>query len=89
MLDLQEAPAPGPVPGDGSGEPDYYLEDARLTRFDASGEPHQRLDTPRLTHTPTMTSPALHGPRDGYWTARAGSGSPAATTAPWAQGATR
>ncbi|MEQ6918359.1 LPS export ABC transporter periplasmic protein LptC [Halomonas aquatica] len=52
LLDLQDAPLPGPVPGGASGEPDYYLENARLTRFDAKGQPHQRLDTPRLTHTP-------------------------------------
>ncbi|OHY97909.1 LPS export ABC transporter periplasmic protein LptC [Salinicola sp. MIT1003] len=34
------------------GEPDYYLEDARMTRFDAQGRAYQRLDTPRLVHTP-------------------------------------
>jgi len=51
LLDL-EPPVPGPVPGGEAGEPDYYLEDARLTRYDAQGRPHQRLVTPRLTHTP-------------------------------------
>jgi len=51
LLDL-EPPVPGPVPGGEAGEPDYYLEDARLTRFDAQGRPHQQLVTPRLTHTP-------------------------------------
>ncbi|WP_244179923.1 LPS export ABC transporter periplasmic protein LptC [Salinicola salarius] len=34
------------------GEPDYYLEDASMTRFDAQGRAYQRLDTPRLVHTP-------------------------------------
>lgn len=52
LLDLRDTPRPGPVPGGEAGEPDYYLEDARLTRFDAQGLPHQRLDSPRLTHTP-------------------------------------
>ena len=33
LLDL-EPPVPGPVPGGEAGEPDYYLEDARLTRFE-------------------------------------------------------
>jgi len=51
-LDPREAPTPGPVPRDTAGEPDYYLEKARVTRFDATGQPHQRLTTPRLSHTP-------------------------------------
>ncbi|MDR5868396.1 LPS export ABC transporter periplasmic protein LptC [Halomonas koreensis] len=51
-LDRRDASAPGPVPQGQRGEPDYYLEDARLTRFDATGHAHQRLTTPRLTHTP-------------------------------------
>ncbi|WP_204352657.1 LPS export ABC transporter periplasmic protein LptC [Salinicola halophilus] len=41
-----------PVPGNEAGEPDYYLEDASLTRFDADGRPYQRLETPRMVHTP-------------------------------------
>ena len=52
LLDQREASRPGAVPRDAAGEPDYYLEDARLTRFDAQGRPHQRLETPRLVHTP-------------------------------------
>lgn len=44
--------APGPVPRDEAGEPDYYLEHATMTRFDADGRPYQRLETPRLVHTP-------------------------------------
>lgn len=44
--------APGPVPRDEAGEPDYYLEGVRLVRFDAQGRDHQRLETPRLVHTP-------------------------------------
>ncbi|TDO12548.1 MULTISPECIES: LPS export ABC transporter periplasmic protein LptC [Halomonas] len=52
VLDLRNTPPIGPIPGDTTGEPDYYLEDAQLTRFDAQGRPHQRLDTPRLSHTP-------------------------------------
>lgn len=63
LLDLQEAPLPGPVPSDASGEPDYYLENARLTRFDATGQPHQRLDTPRLTHTPHDDITRLEQPK--------------------------
>lgn len=35
-----------------TGEPDYYLEDASMTRFNAQGRVYQRLDTPRLVHTP-------------------------------------
>lgn len=52
LFEAREPRAPGPVPRDDAGEPDYYLEDARLTRFDDSGVAHQRLDTPRLVHTP-------------------------------------
>jgi lipopolysaccharide export system protein LptC len=47
-----QTPTPGPVPTDEAGEPDYYLEEARLTRFDTQGRAHQRLDSPRLVHTP-------------------------------------
>ncbi|MBF8223038.1 LPS export ABC transporter periplasmic protein LptC [Halomonas sp. 328] len=43
---------PGPVPQDEAGEPDYYLEQAELVRYDAAGFPHQRLVSPRLAHTP-------------------------------------
>ncbi|MFC3283575.1 LPS export ABC transporter periplasmic protein LptC [Litchfieldella rifensis] len=52
MFEAREPRPPGPVPRDEAGEPDYYLEDARLTRFDDSGKAYQRLDTPRLVHTP-------------------------------------
>ncbi|MBB3231548.1 LPS export ABC transporter periplasmic protein LptC [Halomonas stenophila] len=52
LLDQREASRPGAVPRDAAGEPDYFLEDARLTRFDVQGRPHQRLETPRLVHTP-------------------------------------
>ncbi|RTR06084.1 LPS export ABC transporter periplasmic protein LptC [Halomonas nitroreducens] len=52
LLDQRDASPPGAVPRDAAGEPDYFLEDARLTRFDAQGRPHQRLETPRLVHTP-------------------------------------
>ncbi|WP_136248604.1 LPS export ABC transporter periplasmic protein LptC [Halomonas borealis] len=52
LLDQRDdAPSPAAPQGE-TGEPDYYLEDARLTRFDAQGRPHQRLTTPRLEHTP-------------------------------------
>ncbi|CAM3554071.1 LPS export ABC transporter periplasmic protein LptC [Halomonas lysinitropha] len=63
MLDLGEDPPPGPVPGGEAGEPDYYLEEARLTRFDTQGRPHQRLDTPRLTHTPHDDITRLERPK--------------------------
>lgn len=43
---------PGPVPQDEAGEPDYYLEQAELVRYDAEGFPHQQLISPRLAHTP-------------------------------------
>ena len=52
LLDPRESNVPDLVPNDKTGEPDYYLVDARLTRFDAQGTPHQRIDTPRLVHTP-------------------------------------
>lgn len=52
VLDLQDVGLPGPIPRDDSGEPDYYLENATLTRFDEQGRAHQRLETPRLVHTP-------------------------------------
>ncbi len=52
LLDPRDQPERGPIPRDAAGEPDYYLEGARLTRFDDQGRAHQRLDTPRLSHTP-------------------------------------
>ncbi|WP_136067009.1 LPS export ABC transporter periplasmic protein LptC [Modicisalibacter radicis] len=52
LIEQRDDPLPGPAPTSSNGEPDYYLEDARLTRFDAAGTAHQRLETPRLTHTP-------------------------------------
>lgn len=51
-LDPWGVPTPGPVPTDEAGEPDYVLEQARLTRFDDQGRAHQRLRSPRLAHTP-------------------------------------
>ncbi|NIC04521.1 LPS export ABC transporter periplasmic protein LptC [Billgrantia bachuensis] len=51
-LDPWREPTPGPVPTDEAGEPDYYLEQAQLTRFDVEGRAHQRLESPRLVHTP-------------------------------------
>nr|WP_298410095.1 LPS export ABC transporter periplasmic protein LptC [uncultured Halomonas sp.] len=52
FIEQRDAPSPGPVPRDTAGEPDFYLEGARMTRFDAEGKPYQRLETPRLVHTP-------------------------------------
>lgn len=52
VIEQRGVTLPGPVPSDGAGEPDFYLENARMTRFDEQGNPHQRLDTPRLVHTP-------------------------------------
>lgn len=63
LLDLRTPQAPGPVPRDAAGEPDYYLEGAALTRFDAEGRAHQRLDTPRLVHTPHDDVTRLQAPR--------------------------
>ncbi|SHF50908.1 lipopolysaccharide export system protein LptC [Modicisalibacter ilicicola DSM 19980] len=52
VIEQRDVSLPGPVPTDAAGEPDFYLEGARMTRFDAQGKPHQRLETPRLVHTP-------------------------------------
>lgn len=52
LFEAQDTRRPGPVPYDDAGEPDYYLEGASLTRFNANGVPYQKLDTPRLVHTP-------------------------------------
>lgn len=52
LLDPRAPLLPGPVPGDGENAPDYVIEGAHLTRFDANGRPHQRVETPRLTHMP-------------------------------------
>lgn len=52
FLDQRDALIPGPIPRDEAGEPDYYLEGVRLTRFDTQGQAYQRLVTPRLVHTP-------------------------------------
>lgn len=80
-LDPGEAPAPGPVPQDAAGEPDYFLEEARLTRFDATGMAYQRLDTPSLSHTPHDDITRLERPvaalidnDDRRWVARGDAG---------------
>ncbi|MGC3872038.1 LPS export ABC transporter periplasmic protein LptC [Halomonas sp. GXIMD04776] len=52
VIEQRDVSLPGPVPSDAAGEPDFYLEGARMTRFDARGAPYQRLETPRLVHTP-------------------------------------
>ncbi|MCH4561633.1 MULTISPECIES: LPS export ABC transporter periplasmic protein LptC [Halomonas] len=62
LLDQRASREPGPVPRDEAGEPDYYLEGVRLTRFDAEGRAHQRLDTPRLVHTPHDDVTRLQAP---------------------------
>lgn len=51
-LDQRNERAPAPAPSDPAGEPDYFLEDAQMTRFDEQGRAYQRLDTPRMVHTP-------------------------------------
>lgn len=51
-LDQRRESQQEPTIGNTTGEPDYYLEDASMTRFDAQGRAYQRLDTPRLVHTP-------------------------------------
>lgn len=35
-----------------SDEPDYYLDGADMTRFDARGVPFQAITSPRIEHTP-------------------------------------
>lgn len=52
IIEQRNAPPPGPVPSDAAGEPDYYLEGATMTRYDAQGAPYQTLTSPRLVHTP-------------------------------------
>ena len=81
LLDPRGGPEYGEVPRDEAGEPDYYLEGARLTRFDAEGRAHQRLDTPRLVHTPhddvtRLQTPdaRLHDSAGRVWYAQADSG---------------
>lgn len=81
LFDQRDTGQPGPVPYNASGEPDYYLEQARVTRFNDQGKPHQQLTTPRLTHTPNDDVTRLETPwvslRDDsgrLWTAEAQSG---------------
>src|SRR5690554_8165021 len=62
LLDSRSVREPGAVPRDAAGEPDFFLEGARLTRFDAEGLAHQRLDTPRLVHTPHDDVTRLEAP---------------------------
>lgn len=62
LIEQRNIPLPAPPPTAESGEPDYYLEDAKLTRFDAAGNAYQRLATPRLTHTPIDDVTRLESP---------------------------
>lgn len=63
LLDLHEPGTNGQVPHDAAGEPDFYLESARLTRYDTEGRPHQQVITPRLVHTPVDDVTRLEAPR--------------------------
>ncbi|WP_192036574.1 LPS export ABC transporter periplasmic protein LptC [Halomonas sp. YLGW01] len=63
LVEQRDVRAPGPVPTDSAGEPDFYLEGVTLTRFDAQGRPHQRLETPRLVHTPHDDTTRADTPR--------------------------
>lgn len=63
LLDLHESGTPEQAPGATVGEPDFYLESTRLTRYDAQGRPHQRVTTPRLVHTPEDDVTRLEAPR--------------------------
>ncbi|MCW4151626.1 LPS export ABC transporter periplasmic protein LptC [Halomonas sp. 18H] len=81
LLDQRQSEPPGPVPPSRSGEPDYYIEDLRATRYDAQGRPHQQLQAPRLSHTPVddvtrLQSPTLRLRDDSgrHWTASADRG---------------
>jgi len=51
-LDQRGESDAGPAIEKTMGEPDYYLEEASMTRFDEQGHAYQQLDTPRLVHTP-------------------------------------
>ncbi|KXS38802.1 MAG: lipopolysaccharide export system protein LptC [Halomonadaceae bacterium T82-2] len=63
LIDQRDVGLPGPVPTGETGEPDYYLENARLTRFDATGRAYQYLTTPRIEHTPGDDVTRLETPR--------------------------
>lgn len=52
LLNPRDGDIPSEIPNDEAGEPDYYLTDATLSRFNAQGVLHQRVTTPRLVHTP-------------------------------------
>lgn len=81
LLDMRDPAPTGQVPRDAAGEPDFYLENARLTRFDAKGRPYQQVTTPRLDHTLADGVTRLENPlarlhdREGrLWLAEADSG---------------
>lgn len=63
LIDQRDSSTLSPVPSDAAGEPDYYLEGARLTRFDAEGNAYQRLKTPHLVHTPSDDVTRAETPR--------------------------
>lgn len=52
LLNPRDRDIPSEIPYDAAGEPDYYLTDATLSRFNAQGMLHQQVTTPHLTHTP-------------------------------------
>ncbi|SEI40020.1 LPS export ABC transporter protein LptC [Allopseudospirillum japonicum] len=45
------------------GEPDYYLENARLTLFNAQGQAQHQIFTPKLTHYPQTQNVHLAQPQ--------------------------
>ncbi|TDB03067.1 LPS export ABC transporter periplasmic protein LptC [Halomonas marinisediminis] len=81
LLDLRDPGTIQQIPRDAAGEPDFYLENAHLTRFDAEGRLHQQVTTPRLVHTPKddvtrLETPhiKLHDRGGRLWLAEADSG---------------
>lgn len=61
---LQEANTPNPfalIPEE-HGEPDYYIEGAQLTRYNAQGQAFQVLNSPEVTHYPEQNLSLLSQP---------------------------
>lgn len=64
LQDMTEQAPYAPLPSE-HGEPDYYIEQARATRYDASGKRLQTLESPQVTHYPAndlalMEDPLVH-----------------------------
>ncbi|SFC03928.1 LPS export ABC transporter protein LptC [Marinospirillum celere] len=66
LQDFSQSPPRAQLP-QVHGEPDYYLEDATLKRYNAQGRHHQTLEGKVVTHYPNTQLTTVDLPRVHHW----------------------